>query len=268
MYEATMSHSRTRRTRPAAVSVVVALGLAAVSGQGGAEPLLFDTIPDPRTAGDLPPALAASADPLHLSLQTPGGDAWLRGEVPSGVTDPDQALRGINIAAGVRLPLVRTVGFDWEMKPTLTGSAPAAVHREESAISPGIGVALGQALSLSLPFGLRLGAEGSVGDRLGVGNIAGVPSSPALAMRAGATLSTDLMLPVIGVPLQIGLGLSTAGPIPGSGTTAGHWYDAADCTVSLAIATMGGVPLRVSSHCPGATTGAVSPISFGFKTDF
>lgn len=261
--------SRVRLPRLAPAGFVLALALIAAPGRAGAEPSLFGSIPDPRTAGELPPALAAPAEPLYPSLETPGGEAWVRGEVPSGVADPHNALHGASATAGIRLPLVMTTGFSWTLKPTLTGSASAAAHPEELVVSPGIGVALGQAVSLSLPFGLKLGAEGTVGDRLGVGGVSSMPASSALAMRAGLTLSTDLALPFLETPMRIGLGVTTAGPLPGYATTAAYWRDAPDCAVSLEIAEVGGSPLRISSRCPGATgTGAVPPITFGFKREF
>ena len=76
-----------------------------------AEPLLFDpTMPDPRTAGELPPGQAAPAEPLKPSIEIPGGGLWLRGEVPSGAADPNHALRGARAEAGARLRLSRAPG--------------------------------------------------------------------------------------------------------------------------------------------------------------
>jgi hypothetical protein len=275
------STSSVRRLRLALVHAGICITLAPAL----AEPLLFDpTMPDPRTAGELPPGQAAPAEPLRPSFEIPGGRLWLRGEVPSGAVDPNHALRGARAEAGTRLPLVTGGGFGWEVKPVLAGAASAAATGPEpSIVSPQVGFALGQALSLSLPFGLRLGAEGTVGDRLGVGGLPSVaaPAPSALAMRAGVTLSTDLALPFLQTPLHIGLGLSTAGTLPGTGPgfatagappgsargTVGRWYEAEDCAASLEIGRAGGAPLRVSARCP-VMPGAVPPVTFGFRTEF
>jgi hypothetical protein len=110
--------------------------------------------------------------------------------------------------------------------PLLSGAASTAAGAEPSVIPPQIGFALAQTFSLSLPFGLRLGAEGTVGDRLGVGGLpasvgvssaVAAPPTSALAMRAGVTLSTHLAMPFSETPLRIGLGFATAGTLPGIG---------------------------------------------------
>ena len=277
------STSSARRLRLALVLAGVCIALAPAL----ANPLLFDpTMPDPRTAGELPPGQTAPAEPLRPSVETPGGGLWLRGEVPSGAVDPNHALRSARAEVGARLPLVTGAGFGWEVKPVLAGAAAAAVMRPEpSVVSPQVGFALGQAFSLSLPFGLRLGAEGVVGDRLGVGGLssaAAAPVSSALAMRAGVTLSTDLALPFLQTPLRIGLGFATVGTLPGTGLSsamadalpdpgrgaAGRgWFEAEDCTASLEVGRVRGAPLRVSARCPVAP-GAVPPVTFGFRTEF
>jgi hypothetical protein len=170
------------------------------------------------------------------------------------------------------------------VKPVLAGAASAATGPEPSVLSPQVGFALGQAVSLSLPFGLRLGAEGAVGDRLGVGGLPSVaaPASSALAMRAGVTLSTELAVPFLQTPLHIGLGFATTGalpgiglgstmadalPAPGRGGAGRGWFEAEDCTASLEVGRVGGAPLRVSARCP-VTPGAVPPVTFGFRTEF
>ena len=151
----------------------------------------------------------------------------------------------------------------------LTGAASTAAGPEPSVVPPQFGIALGQALSLSLPLGLRLGAEGKVGDRLGVGGLSAAAPASALAVQAGVTLSTDLALPFLEAPLHIGLGFATAGalPDPGRGAAGRRWYEADDCTASLEVGRVGGAPLRVSARCPVAP-GAVPPVTFGFRTEF
>jgi hypothetical protein len=262
-----MPRVTTRCLLPTLAGMSAALALGVAPDHTGAEPLPFGAMQDPRTAGSLPPGLTAPAETLRPSLETPGGGVWLRGEVPSGVVEPHHALRGANVTAGIRLPLITTTDFTWAVKPTLSGSPSAAAHPEDSVVFPGLGVALGQTFSLSLPFGLQVGAESTVGDRVGVGSLAGTPVSSALAVRTRATLSTELALPFIGTPMRIGLGLTTAGLLPGSAMTAAYRHDAAECAVSLEIAKVGSVPLRISSHCPGAA-GTVPPISFEFRTEF
>jgi hypothetical protein len=257
------STSSARRIRLALVHAGVCIALAPAL----AEPLPFDPMPDPRTMGELPPGQAAPAEPLRPSFEIPGGGLWLRGEVPSGAVDPDHALRGARAEAGGRLPLFTGAGFGWEVRPMLTGAASTAAGPEPSVVSPQFGFALGQALSLSLPFGLRLGAEGKVGDRLGVGGLSTAAPASALAVQAGVTLSTDLALPFLEVPLHLGLGFAMTGALPGPARAAGYWYEADDCTVSLEIGRVGGAPLRVSSRCP-ATPGAVPPVTLGFRTEF
>jgi hypothetical protein len=153
------------------------------------------------------------------------------------------------------------------VKPTFSGSASAAAHPERSIISPGLGVALGQIFSLSLPFGLKFGAESSVGDRVGVGSLAGTHASAALALRTRANLSTELTWPFLGTPVRIGLGLTTAGLLPGGPITTAYRQDAAECAVSLEIAKVSSAPLRISMRCPGVA-GTVPPISFEFRTEF
>ena len=280
------STSSARRLRLALVHAGVCAALALAPAL--AEPLLFDpAMPDPRTTGELPPGQAAPATPLKPSFELPGGGLWLRGELPSGAADPDHPLRGARAEAGVRLRLFTGAGFGWGVTPTLAGAgAPSsAAGTEPSLASPHVGFALGQDLSLSLPFGLRLGVEGAVGDRLAVGGLSTstAPVSSDLAMRAGVTLSTDLALPVLQTPLRLGLGLATAGTLPDIGlgfATAGalpgapargaagrRWYDADDCRVSLEIGRVGGAPLRVSSGCL-VTPGAVPPVTVGFRTEF
>ena len=259
---------------PAGVCVALAPALAA--------PPPFDPMPDPRTVGGLPPGRAAAAEPLTPSFEIPGGGLWLRGVVPPGAVDPNQALRGVRAEAGGRLPLFTGAGFGWEVKPMLAGAASTAAGPEPSAVSPHLGFALGQTISLSLPFGVRLGAEGTVGDRLGVGGLsAAAAPEPALAMRAGVTVSTDLAVPFLETPLRIGLGFATTGTLPGIGLgsatadappgsargAGGRWYEAEDCTASLEVGRVGGAPLRVSSRCP-ATPGTVPPITLGFRTEF
>src|SRR3712207_1454391 len=97
----------TRRLRLALVPAGVCVALAPAL----AEPLLFDAISDPRTAGQLPPGQAALAEPLKPSFEIPGGGLWLRGEVPSRAVDPNHALRGARAEAGGRLRLFTGHGF-------------------------------------------------------------------------------------------------------------------------------------------------------------
>jgi hypothetical protein len=260
--------------------VLVHAGVCVALAPALAAPPPFDLMPDPRTVGDLPPGQAAAAEPLKPSFEIPGGGLWLRGEVPAGAVDPNQALRGARAEAGGRLPLFTGAGFGWEVKPMLAGAVSTAAGPEPSAVSPQIGFALGQTISLSLPFGLRLGAEGTVGDRLGVGGLSAA-AAPVLAMRAGVTLSTDLAVPFLETPFRIGLGFATTGTLPGIGLgfatadallgsargVAGRWYEAEDCTASLEVGRVGGAPLRVSSRCP-VTPGTVPPITLGFRTEF
>ncbi|GGC70556.1 hypothetical protein GCM10011504_55410 [Siccirubricoccus deserti] len=249
----------------AGISATFALDVA--PGHAGMDPLPFGPMQDPRTAGILPPGLAAPTETLRPALEAPGGKAWVRGEVPSGVVRPDHALRSASATAGIRLPLVTATGFTWAVKPTLSASASAAAHPERSIVYPGLGVALGQTISLSLPFGLQFAAESTVGDRVSVGSLAGTPASSALALRTRANLSTELAWPFLGTPMRIGFGLTTAGLLPGGPITAAYRQDAAECAVSLEIAKLGSAPLRISARCPGSA-GTVPPITVAFRTEF
>jgi len=72
---------------------------------------------------------------------------------------PLAMLRGARAEVGGRLRLFTGAGFGWELKPMLAGAASTAAGAEPSVVPPQIGLALGQTFSLSLPFGLRLGAD-------------------------------------------------------------------------------------------------------------
>ena len=238
---------------------------------GHAEPLLFDPLSGARAAGELPPEMqATTATPLHPSLELPGGNLWLRGEVPSGAVDPTSALRNASATLGVRMPFSLGDGIGLETKPMLNGSASAANLSGASALSPGIGFALAQTVSLRLPFGLRLGAESSVGDRMGIfGPAAAAPGtgSPPLMMRTGATLSTDFALPFMEVQLRLGLGITATGPLGRGSDGANYLYEPSECKLSFDIGKVGSAPLWVSAPCPKYGL-AGAPISFGFKAEF
>lgn len=260
---------------------LIALTTAAAGPAGASGTSLLDTgREDPRTAGNLPPAKAApAAEPLRPSFETPGGGWWMRGEVPTGRPDAAGTLRDATAAAGARLPLVKSPGLDWELKPMVTGSPAAATRPGVSVAAPGLGVALGQTLALSLPFGLRLGTEADLGDRLGIGGAAAAAApaggAPVLAVRAGANLSTDLAVPGLESRVRVGLGIVATGPLPGiagapaaGAATAAGKPEPSECVVSFEIGTVGGAPLRVASRCPGSTGGGAPPLSIGFRTAF
>ena len=119
-------------------------------------------------------------------------------------------------------------------------------------------------------MGLRLAAEAALGDRLGIfGTSTASPAvgAPPLAMRAGATLSTDLALPFADERLRLGLGVSAIGGLALGGTGGLNDHQPADCKLSLDIGRVGGAPLRVSAPCTQHGL-AATPISFGFKTEF
>ena len=252
-------------------SASLVLCLICLAAGGHAEPLLFDPLSGARAAGELPPEMrATTATPLHPSLELPGGNLWLRGEVPSGAADPTGALRDASATLGVRMPYSLGDGIGLETKPTLNGSASAATHPGASALSPGFGFALAQTVSLRLPFGLRFGAEGSVGDRMGIfGPAAAAPAigSSSLMMRTGATLSTDFALPFIEARISLGLGVTATGPLGRRSDGANYLYEPSECKLSFDIGKVGSAPLWVSAPCPKyGLPGA--PISFGFKTEF
>lgn len=268
MYFSTSPGAAARSWRPAVLPFLCLLGPAAGLR---AEPLPFDPRHDPRTAGSLPPEAqaATSAKPLRPSLELPGGNVWLRGEVPSGDLDPKGAIRAANASFGVRLPLTITNGIGLETKPMLTGSALAASHPGIASISPGIGFAVAETLSVALPMGLRIAAEGTIGDRLGIFGASAAASTTGspLALRTGATLSTDLDVPQLDTRITVGLGISTTGGLAFGSPGASHPYEPADCKLSLDIGRVGGAPLRVSAPCQRQGTAGM-PITFGFKAEF
>jgi hypothetical protein len=251
-----------------------AVVLAAAAAPAYAQPSLPDALPDPRTIGALPPTLTPQAGaPLRPALETPGGGLWLRSEIPERAADPAGALLGATATAGARVRLVTGEGFGWEATPVVLGAPEAAARPGVSAVAPGVGLALGQTLTVSLPFGLRLGATGSIGDRLGIGGPGaaeplGLAGTSPLAMRAGASLSTDLTLPGLESRLRIGLGIATTGPLPGVAGAFADPREPPECRISLDIGTVGGAPLHFVSPCPGAGGTAAPPISFGFRTAF
>ena len=212
---------------------------------------------------------AASAEPLRPSLELPGGHVWLRGEVPSGELNPQGAIRGAHASLGMRLPLAIADGIGLEAKPMLTGSAAAASHPGVASVAPGLGFAVAQTLSVALPMGLRIAAEGTIGDRLGVFGASAMASTMGspLALRTGATLSTDLDMPVLHTRLTVGLGFSATGGLALGSPGTGHPYEPADCKLSLDIGQVGGAPLRVSAPCQRQGRAGM-PITFGFRTEF
>jgi hypothetical protein len=137
------------------------------------------------------------------------------------------------------------------------------------AIAPGISFAVAQSLSIALLLGLRLAAEGTIGDRLGVfgaPTAASTTGSP-LALRTGATLSTDLDVPLLDTRFKVGLGISTTGGLAFGSTGAKHPCEPADCKLSLDIGRVGDAPLWVSAPCQRQGTAGM-PITFGIKTEF
>jgi hypothetical protein len=168
------------------------------------------------------------------------------------------------------MPVSLGDGIRLETKPMLNGAVSAATRPGVSSLSPGIGFALAQTVSLRLPFRLHLGVESTVGDQMGIfGPAAAAPvagSSP-LAMRTGATLSTDLAIPFIETTLRVGLGVSTTGPLGRSSDGAHHPDRPSECKLSIDIGKVGSAPIWVSAPCPKYGL-AGAPISFGFKTEF
>jgi hypothetical protein len=184
--------------------------------------------------------------------------------------DPHGALQSANATVGVRLPVSLPAGIGLETKPTLIGSAAATANPATASLSPGIGFSVAEAISIELPRGIRLAAEGSVGDLLGIyGPAATAPAggAPPLAVRAKATLSTDLTLPFVESRFHIGLGIATTGGLTLVGAGANHLYAPAACTLSLDFGRIGGAALNVSGPCSNEGI-ATTPISFGFKTIF
>ncbi|MBB5694597.1 hypothetical protein [Muricoccus pecuniae] len=188
--------------------------------------------------------------PMRLGWTSPDKAFWINGESPEPKRDTaGQIVHAHGAGAmGARYRLLQHGRFALSLVPTIR--AQAVWQEGDPGARQGIGGALFEELSVTLPAGFGFRARGGLGDRTGVaGPVPRGMASPSLALRGEIGFSGSLA--PLGFPeARFDLQLIS---IKALGTEIGESRPPSSCELKLELATFRTAPLRIGGSCPGAS---------------